>query len=65
MRRLSADPPWDVEAYDISRDGERLAYSFNEDGFSRVVLRPYAGLRLPRPTAESLPRIATRSYPGA
>ena len=65
MRRLSADLPWDVEAYDISRDGERLAYSFNEDGFSRVVLRPYAGLRPPRPTAESLPRIATRSYPGA
>jgi dipeptidyl aminopeptidase/acylaminoacyl peptidase len=35
---LSGDGPWEVEDYDLSDDGRRLAYALNEDGFSRVVL---------------------------
>ena len=35
---LSGDNPWEVEDYDLSDDGRRLAYALNEDGFSRIVL---------------------------
>ncbi|HEY0027795.1 MAG TPA: prolyl oligopeptidase family serine peptidase [Allosphingosinicella sp.] len=35
---LSGEGPWEVEDYDLSDDGRRLAYALNEDGFSRVVL---------------------------
>jgi dipeptidyl aminopeptidase/acylaminoacyl peptidase len=35
---LAGDGPWEVEDYDLSDDGRRLAYALNEDGFSRVVL---------------------------
>ncbi|HET9397870.1 MAG TPA: S9 family peptidase [Sphingomicrobium sp.] len=39
---------WDVESYDISKDGMFVAYAVNEDGFSRIFL-------LERPTGESTP----------
>lgn len=45
---------WDVESYDLSPDGRRLAYAINEDGFSRVVLVDReTGKTLPAP---ALPR---------
>jgi dipeptidyl aminopeptidase/acylaminoacyl peptidase len=45
---------WDVESYDLSDDGRVLAYSVNEDGFSRVVVQDRVTRRaLPQPT---LPR---------
>ncbi|GIX33271.1 MAG: peptidase S9 family protein [Lysobacterales bacterium] len=33
---LSASIPWDVTAFDLSRDGRRLAFVVNEEGFSRL-----------------------------
>ena len=36
---LSPELKWDVESFDLSDDGRTLAYSINEDGFSRVVLQ--------------------------
>ena len=44
---LSPQSQWEVERYDITRDGRLLAFSFNEDGFSRVVLQG-RGARQPR-----------------
>ncbi len=47
---LSAGIPWDVTAFDLSRDGRRLAFVFNEEGFSRLRvldLRSARTLRLP------------------
>lgn len=45
---------WDVEAYDLTSDGRVLAYSVNEDGFSRVVVQDRITRRaLPQP---SLPK---------
>nr|WP_232307311.1 hypothetical protein [Sphingomonas sp. Y57] len=41
---------WDVEDYDLSDDGRLLAYSINEDGFSRVVVQDRVTRRtLPQP----------------
>jgi dipeptidyl aminopeptidase/acylaminoacyl peptidase len=41
---------WDVEQFALSEDGRTLAYSVNEDGFSRVFIRDLAtGRLLPRP----------------
>ena len=37
---LSRELPWDVESYDIAPDGGHLAYSVNEDGFSRLFVAP-------------------------
>jgi dipeptidyl aminopeptidase/acylaminoacyl peptidase len=36
---LSPQSKWEVEAYDLSDDGRLLAYSFNEEGFSRVAVQ--------------------------
>ncbi len=45
---------WDVERYDVSRDGRTLAYAINEDGFSKVVVQDRMTRRaLPQP---ALPR---------
>jgi dipeptidyl aminopeptidase/acylaminoacyl peptidase len=47
---LSAGIPWDVTAFDLSRDGARLAFVVNEEGFSRLRvldLRRRRALRLP------------------
>ncbi|MFN3944449.1 MAG: S9 family peptidase [Allosphingosinicella sp.] len=38
VRHLSPELRWDIEDYDISRDGRLLAYAVNEEGFSRVHL---------------------------
>lgn len=47
---LSEASSWDVEDFDLSQDGSLLAWSVNEDGYSRVFLRDLAADRdLPRP----------------
>lgn len=47
---LSGDDHWGVEAFDLSPDGKTLAYSIDEDGISRVILRDMAsGGLLPAP----------------
>ena len=41
---------WEVEAFDVSPDGRLIAYSVNEDGYSRVHLLERSSRRaLPRP----------------
>lgn len=51
---LTPDLRWDVEAFDLSKGGRVLAYSINEDGFSRVVVQDRITRRaLPQP---ELPR---------
>lgn len=51
---LTPDLKWDVEAFDLTDDGRVLAYSVNEDGFSRVVVQDRVTRRaLPQPV---LPR---------
>ena len=54
MTQLSDKVAWDVEAYDLSPDATTLAYTINEDGFSRVVVTPLNGGAAM--TAPSLPR---------
>lgn len=39
MKPLTQPLRWDVEAFDLTSDGKRLAYSINEDGYSGVVVR--------------------------
>ena len=54
-RIVSPESRWDVEDYDLSADGRVLAYAFNEDGFSRVVVQDFVTRRaLPQP--QGLPR---------
>ena len=54
-RPVSPESRWDVEDYDLSDDGRVLAYAFNEDGFSRVVVQDFVTRRaLPQP--RDLPR---------
>lgn len=51
---ISPSSPWSVEAFDLSDDGRILAYSINEDGYSRVTVQDFATRRaLPQPV---LPR---------
>jgi len=51
---LTPDLKWDVESFDLTDDGRVLAYSVNEDGFSRVVVQDRVTRRaLPQPV---LPR---------
>ncbi len=48
---LTADIPWDVEDFEISPDGKLIAFTTNEDGFSRLHLLDLAKrreLRVPR-----------------
>jgi dipeptidyl aminopeptidase/acylaminoacyl peptidase len=52
MTVLTPDLKWDVESYDLSDDGRVLAYSVNEDGFSRIVVQD-------RLTRRALPQPAT------
>ncbi|MDP8916484.1 MAG: alpha/beta fold hydrolase [Pseudomonadota bacterium] len=40
-RVLTPNLRWDVQAFDLSKDGNRLAYVVNEDGFSRLQLDTY------------------------
>jgi dipeptidyl aminopeptidase/acylaminoacyl peptidase len=54
-RVVSGESRWDVEDYDLSEDGRVLAYAYNEDGFSRVVVQDFVTRRaLPQP--RDLPR---------
>lgn len=47
---ISPEMPWDVEDFDIDRDGRVLAYAVNEDGFSRLVVQDFRTRRaLPQP----------------
>jgi dipeptidyl aminopeptidase/acylaminoacyl peptidase len=51
-RRTPVTPElkWDVEGYDMSRDGRLIAYSVNEDGYSRLRILDRAARReLTRP----------------
>jgi dipeptidyl aminopeptidase/acylaminoacyl peptidase len=51
---LTPNLPWDVENFELTRDGRVLAYAINEDGYSRVVLQDFVTRRaLPQP---QLPR---------
>ena len=47
---LSGDAPWDVEEFDLSRDGRALAFSIDADGLSQLRLVDAAtGAALPAP----------------
>ena len=52
VRALTADIPWNVETFAISRDARRLAYVVNADGISRL-----AALALPEQTPLPLPEL--------
>ncbi len=49
---LTGDIPWNVEAFTLSEDGERLAMTVNENGASRLAV-----LRTPGHTPLALPEI--------
>ena len=54
-RSISPESRWEVEDYDLSDDGRLLAFAFNEEGYSRVVVQDFVTRRaLPQP--ESLDR---------
>jgi dipeptidyl aminopeptidase/acylaminoacyl peptidase len=56
---LSGDVSWDVESFDLSSDGELLAFFANEEGTSRLhLLDTRSGKALPAP--ELPPGVATR-----
>jgi dienelactone hydrolase len=56
---LSGDVPWDAESFDLSSDGELLAFFANEEGISRLhLLDTRTGKALPAP--ELPPGVATR-----
>ena len=42
---LTADVPWNVEQFELSPDGSRLALTINEDGYSRLVVWQLPGNR--------------------
>ena len=50
LTTLTADIPWDVEDFDLSRDGRTLAFVINEAGASRLYLMD-TGTRQARPVA--------------
>jgi dipeptidyl aminopeptidase/acylaminoacyl peptidase len=52
MVQLSEKLNWDVEGYDLAADGRTLAYTLNEDGFSRVMVTS-----LTTPAAVSSPKL--------
>lgn len=39
VRSLTTDTPWNVESFALSKDRTLLAYTFNEDGLSRLEVR--------------------------
>jgi dipeptidyl aminopeptidase/acylaminoacyl peptidase len=41
--RVSPVMNWDVESFDISPDGTKVAYTINEDGLSKLYVQPLAG----------------------
>jgi len=51
-RFVTPEIPWEIEDYDLSDDGRLLAYSINEEGYSRVVVQDFVTRRaLPQPEA--------------
>jgi len=47
---LSGDVPWDVEGFDLSRDGRVLAFSIDADGISQLrLIEAATGAALPGP----------------
>ena len=63
---LSGDTPWDVDGFDLSEDGDLLAFSTNEDGFSKLhFLNPETGASLPTPELPPGVAGAPRFRPGA
>jgi len=50
MTPVSPPSPWNVEAFDLSSDGRVVAFSVNEDGYSKVFVRDMRKAReLPQP----------------
>ena len=50
MRVLSGDRPWNVEEFDLTLDGAKLAFTTNEDGESRLnIIEPASGRALQVP----------------
>ncbi|HTN27251.1 MAG TPA: S9 family peptidase [Burkholderiales bacterium] len=50
MRVLSGDRPWNVEEFDLTLDGAKLAFTTNEDGESRLnIIEPASGRALAMP----------------
>ncbi|ATC34592.1 S9 family peptidase [Caulobacter vibrioides] len=48
---ISGDRNWDVESFALSEDGRVLAYSVNEDGYSKLVVQDFVTRRaLPQPS---------------
>ncbi|QAY79267.1 prolyl oligopeptidase family serine peptidase [Sphingosinicella sp. BN140058] len=48
--QVSGESKWEVERFDLSEDGRVLAYPYNEDGFSRLVVQDFRTRRaLPQP----------------
>ena len=63
---LSGDIPWDVDNFDLSDDGELLAFFTNEDGFSNLhFLNPETGASLPTPELPPGVAGALRFRPGS
>lgn len=51
LTSVSPPSPWGVENFDLSEDGRILAYSINEDGYSRLTVQDFVTRRaLPQPT---------------
>ncbi|HET9429453.1 MAG TPA: prolyl oligopeptidase family serine peptidase [Allosphingosinicella sp.] len=51
-RAISPQSRWEVEDYDLSDDGRLLAFAFNEEGYSRVVVQDFVTRRaLPQPNS--------------
>ena len=49
-RVLSGDRPWNVEDFELTLDGSKLAFTTNEDGESRLnIIEPASGRALPVP----------------
>jgi dipeptidyl aminopeptidase/acylaminoacyl peptidase len=54
LKYLTSDIPWDVESFDLSRDGQRIAFISNDDGVSSLhVMEAASGKELPLPKLPS------------
>ena len=60
VRRIGPSIDWDVQGFDISPDGHRLAYTSNEDGISRLRV-----LSLPSMQETALPMLPIGVISGA
>jgi dipeptidyl aminopeptidase/acylaminoacyl peptidase len=63
---LSGDIPWDVESFELSHDGRRLAFLVNEGGVSKLrFLDTATGRALPSPELPAGRASALRFRPGS